>query len=135
MTDDQPMGQAAATRTFVRYGVLFAVEAVIETQRQVAARVAAAGIPAEDNPALGLVQGMVAGKDQFVQSITDRAMAKLGLEGAKAKKKSRPKPPKTSADYHRQGGLKRAASLTPERRSEIARAAAQARWGKKEQSK
>lgn len=75
--DSAPMGQAAATRTLVGYGVLFAVEAVIETQRQVAARVAAAGTPADENPALGLVQGMVAGKDQFVRSITDRAMAKL----------------------------------------------------------
>jgi hypothetical protein len=32
----------------------------------------------------------------------------------------------------RKGGLKRAAGLTPERRSEIARKAANARWAKKE---
>jgi hypothetical protein len=33
----------------------------------------------------------------------------------------------------RRGGEARAASLTPERRSEIAQAAAQARWGRKEE--
>jgi hypothetical protein len=48
--------------------------------------------------------------------------------------------PKDVADYlkrvsqrhGRKGGLKRASRLTPERRSEIARAAAKARWAKKD---
>lgn len=37
---------------------------------------------------------------------------------------------KPNLEGHRAAGLKRAASLTPERRSEIAKKAAQARWSK-----
>jgi len=37
--------------------------------------------------------------------------------------------------YHVKGGKARAAKLSPERRREIAKAAAAARWAKKEQSK
>lgn len=44
-----------------------------------------------------------------------------------------PKPPKTASDEgRRRGGLARAASLSPERRAEIAQNAARARWGKKD---
>lgn len=41
---------------------------------------------------------------------------------------------KRSPEKHRAAGLARAASLTPERRTEIAKQAAQARWGGHENS-
>lgn len=46
----------------------------------------------------------------------------------------RPEPPTPAQEFAREGGLKggnaRAATLTPERRAEIARKAAAKRWGK-----
>jgi hypothetical protein len=54
--------------------------------------------------------------------------------------KKSPKPPKQKkilmdvAELGRQGGLKRAANMSPEKRSAIARAAVQARWAAKKKA-
>jgi len=41
----------------------------------------------------------------------------------------------TAAEWARRGALARAEALTPKRRKEIARKAAAARWGKKQEKK
>ena len=68
-------------------------------------------------------------------------MINMQLVGADINLPSMVRMPKQVRDYlsrqgkrhGRAGGLKRAARLTPERRSEIARAAANARWAKRDQ--
>lgn len=63
-------------------------------------------------------------RDDFWDTVSDHIgwILELAERGAKRRK--------TNPELRRAAGLKRAASLTPERRSEIAKQAAEARWAK-----
>jgi hypothetical protein len=57
-------------------------------------------------------------------------LAKLMIDIASGEVEDGRPPPSTAAEHGREGGLKRARNLSPERRAEVAKKAARVRWGK-----
>lgn len=74
--------------------------------------------------------------NQLAKAIVDQATGEPGPEPNAREKTPRDPLRQAAAELGRRGGLKggkaRAAGMTPERRAEIAKKAAAARWGKAE---